>query len=76
MFIMKDNSIKKLIIDRQSTRTPFDPNRSPTKENLNLILEAARWAPTPHNMQNFEILVIDDKKILERIGNIEYTISD
>jgi nitroreductase len=29
-----------------------------------MILEAARWAPTPHNMQNFEILVVDDPKRL------------
>jgi nitroreductase len=73
---MNENEIFKIIKDRHSSRTNFDPNRSITIENLNQILEAARWAPTPHNMQNFEIIVINDKSILEKIGNIEYTISD
>ena len=27
-------------------------------------------------MQNFEIIVVDDKKILKEIGNIKYEISD
>jgi nitroreductase len=73
---MKAKKILELIKNRHSIRTSFDPNRPITKESLNQILEAARWAPTPHNMQNFEIIVIDDKRILEAIGNIKYTISD
>jgi len=28
-------------------------------EYLRQILEAARWAPTPHNMENFEIVAVD-----------------
>jgi nitroreductase len=59
------------IRERQSTRVPFDPNKPISKENLNQILEAARWTPTGHNMQNYEILVIDDKALLEKIGNIK-----
>jgi nitroreductase len=35
------------------------------------ILEAARWAPTAHNMQNFEILVVDDRDLLTQLGNIK-----
>ena len=50
--------------------TQTDPYR---KENLNKILEAGRWAPTPHNMQNFEIVMVDDPKILEAIGNVKIT---
>ena len=60
-----------VIRERQSTRVPFDPNKPISKENLNQILEAARWTPTGHNMQNYEILVIDDKELLEKIGNIK-----
>jgi len=55
---------------------PFDPERSIAKQDLRKILEAGRWAPTAHNMQNFEIIVVDDRKILEDIGNIKSTISD
>lgn len=39
------------------------------------IIEAARWTPTAHNMQNFEIVVVDDKKVLEGIGEVESRIS-
>jgi nitroreductase len=72
---MSKSDILKVIQERQSTRTPFDPNRKISKEDLRQILEAARWAPTAHNMQNFEILVIDDKKVLEKLGNIKSRMS-
>jgi nitroreductase len=39
-------------------------------------LEAARWAPTAHNMQNFEIIVVDDENQLEKLGNIKFRISE
>jgi len=35
------------------------------------ILEAARWSPTAHNMQNFEILVVDDQETLKKLGEIK-----
>jgi nitroreductase len=66
----------KIIQERQSTRVPFDQNRPVSKENLEKILEAAKWTPTAHNMQNFEIIVVDDKAVLERIGNIKSRISE
>lgn len=61
----------KLIQERRSSRVIFDRERSVAKKDLKKILEAGRWAPTAHNMQNFDILVIDDKKLLEKIGNIK-----
>ena len=70
-----NDSILKLIQQRESTRVPFDPRRPVGKKELRRIMEAARWTPTAHNMQNFEIVVVDDKKVLERIGEIESRIS-
>ncbi len=70
------SEILKIIQERQSARVPFDPNRPVSKENLNKILEAARWTPTAHNMQNFEIIVVDDKAVLEKIGSIKSRISE
>jgi nitroreductase len=70
------NEILKSIQERQSARVPFDPNRSISKDNLKQILEAAKWTPTAHNMQNFEALIIDDKAVLEKIGNIKSRISE
>ena len=66
----------KIIQERQSARVPFDPKCPVSKEDLNQILEAARWTPTAHNMQNFEIIVVDDKEVLERIGHIKSRISE
>jgi nitroreductase len=69
------NDILKLIQQRQSSRVSFDPNLPISKEDLRQILEAASWAPTAHNMQNFEIIVVDDKQVLEKIGGIKSRIS-
>jgi nitroreductase len=46
------------------------------KEDLRRILEAARWAPTAHNMQNYEIIVIEEKKLLRQIGEIKSQASE
>jgi nitroreductase len=69
-------NILELIKERQSLRMPFDAERAIPKKDLNQILKAASWAPTAHNMQNYEIIVIDDKKILRRIGEIKSKISE
>jgi len=66
----------KLIRERHSTRMPFDPEHPIRKEDLQQILEAGSWAPTAHNMQNYEIIVVDDKKILEELGTIKGAISE
>ena len=65
-----------IIQKRQSARIPFDSERPIAKEDLRQILEAGRWAPTAHNMQNFEIIVVDDKKVLDAIGSIKFTVSE
>jgi nitroreductase len=64
-----------VIQERQSARIPFDPERPVSKQDLTQILEAMRWAPTAHNMQNFEVLVIDDLGTLQTLGNIKSRIS-
>ena len=66
----------KLIKERQSVRTPFDANRVVPKKHLAQILEAGSWAPTAHNMQNFEVVVVDDHRLLQEIGNIETPTSE
>jgi nitroreductase len=66
----------KLIQERHSERAPYDVGRPIAKQDLRDILDAARWAPTPHNMQNFELVVVDDKKVLEVLANIRYPITD
>jgi nitroreductase len=70
------NEIQRIIQERQSARVPFDPNQKVSKEDLRQILDAGRWAPTAHNMQNFDVIVVDDKEVLEIIGNVKSRISE
>jgi len=72
--VMQD--ILKLIQERHSTRVPFDPQQPVAKEDVHKILEAARWAPTAHNMQNYNIVVVDDAKRIEELGEITSHISE
>jgi nitroreductase len=60
---------------RRSLRMPFDPQRRISAEDLAKILEAAAWSPTAHNMQNFEVVVVDDQDVLEQIRSVERPIS-
>jgi nitroreductase len=62
--------ISRLIQERQSSRVPFDPDRRIPEDHLRQILDGARWAPTAHNMQNFEIVVVDDPRLLDAISEI------
>lgn len=70
------SEILKNIQDRQSARVPYDPTRQVPREDLIKILEAAKWTPTAHNMQNFDIIVVNDKAVLDKIGNIKSRISE
>ena len=70
------DSILKIIRERRSARVPFDRGRPVPAEHLRAILDAARWTPTAHNMQNFEIVVVDDRKLLDAIANIRSQASE
>ena len=50
-------NLLKIIQDRHSVRMPFDMQRPVARQDLEQILEAGRWAPTAHNMQNYEIII-------------------
>ncbi|HYA68261.1 MAG TPA: nitroreductase family protein [Acidimicrobiales bacterium] len=60
---------------RHSTRVAFDPDTPIDGDDLRHILEAARWAPTAHNMQNFEVVVVDDAARREQIAQIRSGVS-
>jgi nitroreductase len=55
---------------------PFDRARPVPEAALRQIVEAARWAPTAHNMQNFELVVVDDPALLARLGAIRPEVSE
>jgi len=64
------NDLMTIIQQRYSERETFDSDRQVTTSDVKKILEASRWAPTSHNMQNFEIMVVDDEPVLKRLGNL------
>jgi nitroreductase len=70
------NEVQRIIQERQSARVPFDASRTVSKQDLREILDAGRWAPTAHNMQNYSIVVVDDREVLDVIGNIKSRISE
>ena len=70
------SDILKIIQERHSSRLPFDREHPVAKEDVLQILEAARWAPTAHNMQNFDIIVIEDRSQIEKLGSIKSRISE
>ncbi len=65
------HNVLDLMRERHSARVPFDSERSLKTEQLAAIFEAAAWAPTAHNMQNFEIIVVDDPAVLQLIGAVK-----
>lgn len=70
------NDILDLIRSRMSVRVSFDPLHSIAIEDMTKILEAGRWAPTAHNMQNYEVVVVDDPMVLESLGNLTAPVTE
>lgn len=65
-----------LVHRRHSERVAFDPQEPPAERDVRAILESARWAPTVHNMQNFEIVVVDAPEVLDAIGRVRGSASE
>src|SRR5678816_4652821 len=67
--------LQHLIETRHSSRLPFDPAWRVNEHELAGIVEAARWAPTAHNMQNFRLVVVDDPRTLDELGRLRAPVS-
>ena len=62
---------QELVKFRRSSRWLFSKKPIPDAD-LRKILEAARFAPTPHNCQPFEIIVVKDRDIIRQISKVEF----
>ncbi|MDD5399196.1 MAG: nitroreductase family protein [Dehalococcoidia bacterium] len=60
--------VEQLLKGRRSARVFRD--RPVSREIITRLIEAARYAPTGHNLQEVEWLVIDNKKELDRIEEL------
>jgi len=69
------DNLSSLIRNRQSSRVLFDPNRPVPAEDLRQILDAGSWAPTAHNMQNFEVVIVDDQTLIQEIAAVRAPVS-
>jgi len=52
---------------RRSVRR-FDPKREVSGEQVEKLLEAARWAPSAGNLQSWFFVVVRDKTVKERLA--------
>ena len=51
---------------RHATKA-YDPNKKVSKENIEIIVEAARLAPTSSGLQPFRIIVVESQEIKEKL---------
>jgi nitroreductase len=58
-----------VIRKRRSVRR-FEPGQSVPRETLLKIAEAARWAPTGANSQCFDLLIVDEPTMRERVLDV------
>ncbi|MFX0133737.1 MAG: nitroreductase family protein [Candidatus Hodarchaeota archaeon] len=65
---------QKLVKFRRSSRWLFTNKQIPDNE-LRKILEAARYAPTPHNSQPFEIIVVKDRDIIKELSMVGFRLT-
>ncbi|MFT3698675.1 MAG: nitroreductase family protein [Kofleriaceae bacterium] len=65
--------LRHLICHRRSARGPYDPNWHVSERELDAIVTAARWAPTLHNSQNFELVIVENPQILRLLGALRVT---
>ena len=68
---MNPDDLLTLIKQRHSSRGSFDPHRSVDVDILHQIFAAATWAPTAHNMQNYELVLVRDQATLTAIAGLE-----
>ena len=67
IFLEIDDLLK--LMGRQGTVRHFKPNPVP-KEELEKVLQAARWAPSGVNTQPWDLIMIKNPKLKEKIAHI------
>ena len=61
--------ILQVVKEREMYRGLFQDRRIDRKTILQIV-EAARWAPSGHNSQPWEFIIVDDKKIMSELVSI------
>ena len=63
------------VIRRRRSVRKFEAGRRIERDVLLKIAEAARWAPTGANSQCFDVLIVDDPDMRERVLDVVPCIS-
>ncbi len=58
------------VIRRRRSVRRFEPGHSVGRETLLQIAEAARWAPTGANSQCFDVVIVDDASMREKVLDV------
>lgn len=66
---------QELVKYRRSSRWIYS-KRPILDDDLRTILDAARFAPTPHNSQPFEIIVVKDQEIINQISQVGFRLDE
>ena len=61
---------QELVKFRRSSRWLFSTKKQISDEDLKNILESARYAPSPHNRQPFDIIVVKDRNVIKQISEV------
>lgn len=64
--------IYEVIEKRRSIRNFKAP---PTKKQLQRIINAAGLAPSPWNRQGWDVVIVDDRELIEKIAEIKYKLN-
>ena len=60
------------VIRRRRSVRRFEPGHAVPRETLLQIAEAGRWAPTGANSQCFDVVIVDDPSMRERVLDVAY----
>ena len=58
------------VVRRRRSVRRFEPGRSVSRDTLLQIAEAARWAPTGANSQCFDVVIVDEPDMREKVLDI------
>lgn len=68
--LLSIDSFLELVRSRRSVRSGFLKDVPVSDEQIETILEAARWAPSGGNSQPWEFIVIRDPEIRDKIASV------
>lgn len=64
-----------LIVTDHAVPAPFDPAWPVAAAERDAIVNAGRWTSTPHELQHFELVIVDDPAILLQLERLDRAVA-